>query len=224
MAKKKNSYKPPLQAYLIEVSVDIDGNFTYLSNGQDALTLRPRVGDTISWSVKVLGVPVPFQVTFPDYGPFGIVQRVVRSMHGHSLPATVTVSPLYHGNLVFKYTVSVPNGWSDDPDVEPVISDGMDPNAQDQNVILLSIVDGNLLLNSDNASFPFGQITWKWDGTAQDDFTLTFHDAVPPNWPTVATSQLQRIALYLDKPAAHDGYTIELVNFDLSADGNLTIG
>lgn len=220
--QKKTKYTPKL--YHVEVNVDSKGNFQYTANGVDAKTIRPRNTDKVSWSVKLGGIPVPFQVEFPGYGPFGIGNRVARSLFGATDPLTVSVPNYYHGNLVLKYTVTLPNGWSDDPDVVPVLSDGLDPLSLDTNVVLLSVdLQGNLVLNPPDASYAKGEVAWKWAGDPQDDFTLKFAAPVPAGWPPVTQSQSYRIALDLETPATAEKYTIETPNLGLSASGTLTI-
>jgi hypothetical protein len=212
-------------AYLIEVDVDISGNFKYSANGiPDASTIRPYNGDTISWSAKLMGVPVPFQVSFSGFSPFVGGTQVVRSMFGATDPVKVAVPSFYHGNLVFKYNVTIANGWSDDPDVEPVPSDGVEKTA-DQQMISLSIVNGSLVLDQPNASFIKGEVTWKWAAGPSDDFTLTFNGPppLPAGWPPQTSSQAKRIALDLET-AGSQNYTIQTLNLGLSSSGNtLTI-
>ena len=210
-------------AYHIEVNVDFDGNFKYSADKiPDASSIRPCNGDTISWSAKLMGTPVPFQVEFPDFGPFVGGRRVVRSMFQPTAPLTVAVPSYYHGNLVFKYTVTIVNGWSDDPDVEPVSSDGVDRMISASRVISLSIDGaGNLALDKPDESFSKGEVAWQWAGSQLDDFSLTF-DAAVPGWPLQANSQSQRITLDLKKPGAQS-YTIQTLNLGLSARGKLTI-
>ena len=222
--KKGQKAKHVLTAYNIEVDVDLYGNFRYSANGiPDASSIRPHNGDTISWSVKLGGIPVPFQVEFPGFGPFGMAGRVVRSMFQRTAPLTIAVPKYYHGNLVFKYTVTIANGWSDDPDVEPVPSDGVDKTAGTQ-VISLSIDNntGALVLDNLDATFVKGEVTWKWATAPLDDFTLTFKTP-PTGWPPQTNSQSQRIALDLETRGLSQPYTIQTLHLGLSVDGKLTI-
>jgi len=227
MPTKQKTLKRAPVAYHIKVNVETDGTFKYSAPGiPDASSIRPRNGDTISWSVSLRGVPGPFQVEFPGFSPFGTAKRVIRSMYQETDPLTVAVPSFYHGNLVFKYTVSIGNSWSDDPDVEPVVSDGL-LNTIGAQVISLSIDgNGNLTLDQPNASFDKGEVLWRWSGDALDDFKLTFDSPVPqgpPAWPAVTASQARRIDLVLTAPADEAGYTIETVNLGLAVDGELTI-
>src|ERR1700722_18821853 len=107
-AKKRRGTPPPPVAYHIKVNVDLHGKFTYTASGiPDASTIRPRNNDTIVWSVTFGGFPISFQVEFPGYGPFGAINRVVRSVLGATPPQTVNVPSYYKGNMVFKYTVTI---------------------------------------------------------------------------------------------------------------------
>lgn len=221
-AKTGREQMPAPVSYLIHVHVDAHGKFTYTADGiPDASSLKPRNGDTISWSLRHMGVPVPFQVEFPGFGPFGVGTRVVRSTFLPTDPLTVTVPKYYHGNLVFKYTVTMFNGWSDDPDVEPVPAVLIDKDTQ--NIILLSVsAGGDLVLNSSEQPFDKGEVEWKWDGQPLDDFVLTFDEQVA-GWPLQASSQSQRIVLDLESPGTAQDYTIQTVHLGLSADGTLSI-
>jgi len=224
-AKGRKAKKSAPVAYLIDVNVDVHGNFKYSAPGiPDASSIRPHNGDTLSWFAKFMGLPVPFQVTFPGFSPFAEGSQAVRSMFGATGPLTVAVPSFYHGNLVFKYTVSIANGWSDDPDVEPVPSDGVE-NTADTQAILLSISGGNLVLSNTNATFSKGEVSWKWAAGPSDDFTLTFNgpSPLPSGWPPQASSQSKRIALDLET-AGSQTYTIQTLNLGLSSSGNtLTI-
>jgi len=222
ITKRKNMEKRDPITYHVEVNVDVNGNFKYSAyNTPDASSIRPHNGDKISWSVRLMGIPVPFQVEFPDFSPFDKGVRAVRSMFQPSDPLTVFVPPFYHGNLVFKYTVTIANAWSDDPDVEPVPSDGV-AGTQDSQVLLLSIEGGNLVLNNPNASFSRGEVAWKWAGQPLDDFSLTFEATVPPGWPPHTNSQSRRIALDLET-AGSQYYNIQTLNLGLSVRGKLTL-
>jgi hypothetical protein len=219
--KKGKAPKHTPTAYHIKVDVDAGGNFKYTADGiPDASSIRPRNGDTIVWSATFVGIPVPFQVDFPGFGPFGAVNQVVRSMFQTTKPLTVAVPSFYHGNLVFKYTVTIANGWSDDPDVEPVPADAFD--ADDTQAISLSIVNQSLVLSNADASFSKGGVSWKWAPTPLDDFSITFDSPVPPGWPAETNSQAQRIALDLET-AGSQYYTLQTEQLGLSVRGKLTI-
>jgi hypothetical protein len=220
-AKKRRGTPPPPVAYHIKVNVDLHGKFTYTASGiPDASTIRPRNNDTIVWSVTFGGFPISFQVEFPGYGPFGAINRVVRSVLGATPPQTVNVPSYYKGNMVFKYTVTIANGWSDDPDVEPVPANALNADATPQ-VISLS-VDANsgvLSVDKPNAQFTKGEVTWQWAGDKLDDFTLTFDPIVPPGWPPQTASQSGRLALDMETPGTQT-YTIQTLHLGLSSSGN----
>ena len=219
---RRKAKKHTPTAYLIEVNVDVDGKFKYSAAGlPDASKIRPHNGDTISWSAKLMGIPVPFQVEFPGFGPFGTDHRVVRSMFQPTDPLTVAVPSWYPGNLVCKYTVTIGNGWSDDPDVEPVPSDAL-VHAR-ASVISLSIDNntGNFTLHQPDGPLHKGEVTWQWTGSPSDDFSLTFDHQIA-GWPLQVNSQSQKITLYLKTPGAQS-YTIQTLHLGLSVSGTLTI-
>lgn len=208
--------------HLIEVNADIHGNFEYLVNGAaGGASIRPHVGDTISWKATLMHLPISFQVEFSGFGPFGPGNQVVRSLFQKTKPLTVTVPKYYHGNLVFKYTVTLGNGWSDDPDIVPVPSQLLGDVAQ---VISLSIDNntGMLLVDPSDAQFVKGEVSWEWAGTPLDDFSVTF-DKTVSGWPPAASSEAKKITLDLET-AGYSTYTIQTSNLGLSSLGNkLTI-
>jgi hypothetical protein len=231
MAKKSSNAKRDPVNYHVMISVDKYGEFTYkLHKGGDASTIRPFNLDTIQWSLRVKGRPQPFFIEFPDYGPFGIHHRVVRSFGGPTQKLTVNVSPFFRGNLAMKYNVVLTNGWSDDPDVVPIPSDGLAAQLTVINPpILLSVNATGLVISPPPGAIQAGIVTWKWDDTVdesnRDDFDLEFKPAVP-GWPATASSSgTQEIVINL--PAAttrNNPYTITTENLGLKADSTLSVG
>ncbi len=221
MAKRKAS---PME-YRIQVNVDASGKFNYTVNGNPGGNrIQPNLGDTISWQVTWMNLPTAFQIEFASFGPFGGTNRVLRSPFGPTTPATVALPPNYRGNLIFEYTVSIANGWSDDPDVEPVPHDGIEATMDEQQVLLSLDGSGNLVITPDHQPFTKGVINWSWDPTqyVKDDFTITFKTP-EPGWPRSAQSQSDQVALNL--PAAPDpvSYTIETATLGVSGDSCITV-
>ena len=106
----------------INVDVDNNGKFTYLDQvGDPAEHLTLVKGDFVKWKVKSKGRRVHFQVTF-DKGnllsPFGEIKEIRSSRRGETDPLEVTTQHFGEGMW---YTVTLPNGWSNDPEafVEP---------------------------------------------------------------------------------------------------------
>jgi hypothetical protein len=214
-------------AYLIHVNADVSGNFTYTVNGNPSDgRIQPNIGDTISWQATWMNLPTAFQIQFTTLGPFGGASRVQRSLFGPTSPATVALPPNYRGNLIFEYTVTLANGWSDDPDVEPVPHDGI---AQDMNVqcVLLSLINGELVLTPSAADFSKGVVNWRWDPgqNFKDAFTLTFTTPplVPKGWPQGAQSQSGEIALNLPASNGVVNYTIDTATLGVSGGGSITV-
>ena len=193
-------------------------------NGHDARTLRPNLGDTISWSVRVDGKRRPFQIEFPGYGPFGYLTRAIRSVSKPTKPLAVTLPKKYGGNLVMKYRVTVPGSWSDDPDIVPPSSDGLITVARTPQVVSLDTdASGKLTLDKVNSNFSAGEVTWKWAGAPQDDFILTF-DTPGAGWPKNPTTSVNGvIVLPLMTPGSNQAYKIVTVHSYLTAEGVLTI-
>jgi hypothetical protein len=223
--KKPSKARPDPVLRSIQVAVDTNGNFTYTANGQDASVLRPNINDTITWAVTLIGVPVPFQVEFDGFSPFQGGVQVIRSLLQTTSPVTVSLPAHYLGNLVFKYTVSLFNGWYDDPIIQPVPSDGfIVTSSGSPSTITLSVdSNGNLVLTPPSASFPKGEVQWVWAANQPaDDFTVTF----PPNtpgFPLQATSSADTLDLNLQTAGGPVIYTVATLDTGLSASGSLTI-
>jgi hypothetical protein len=225
MPTKKKKYEALPVAYDIYVDVDRNGNFTYKANGKDASKLQPQLGDTISWSAKLRGKKTAFQVEFPSIAPFGVGSRVFRSAGKPTPPQTVALLPHYQGNLVFKYTVTVSNGWYDDPVIGPIPGDPLETGLLKAQIILLSAdANGGLKITSPPMPLAKGLVSWQWapQSAYTDDFVLTFNVPVVPGWPPVTNSQAQSIVLNL-QAAGTDSYTINTVNTGLTAPSTLTI-
>ena len=229
MAKKPNQAQRTPVNYLVQISVDKYGKFTYtLPNGSDASTITPSNLDTVQWSLKVKGRRQPFSIEFPDFGPFGIRHRIARSFGGPTEKLTVNVSPLYRGNLAMKYNVTLTNGWFDDPDVVPIPSDGLTLQILTVNPpILLSVDNTGLVISPPRVPIYAGIVTWKWDDATdesnRDDFDLKF-DPMVPGWPVTASSNgTQQIQLNLPAQPGNNPYTITTENLGLKAASTLTV-
>jgi hypothetical protein len=225
MTTKKKKKTVPVD-YLIEVNVDRRGNFTYTANGQKgASKFQPHLGDTISWVAKLKKRKTDFQVEFPGIAPFAGGVRAFRSAGRPTSPQTVALLPHYRGNLIFKYTVTVSNGWYDDPVIGPVPADGLLEGMNAQTILLSADNNGNLTIAAPPMPLPEGPVAWQWDphSAYTDDFVLTFKaPGVPAGWPPVTNSQDQTIVLNLQTPG-NDQYTINTVNTGLSAGSTLQI-
>jgi hypothetical protein len=228
MAKKtiKNSRKPQA-TFPIRVDVDKEGNFHYtLPNNQLGSTIHPHNNQTVSWQVFVKGRPRPFSIAFSENSPFGS-QNYIRSFGKRTEPLPVAVSKYYRGNLCMEYSVSLDNGWTDDPDIVPNPSDSIDPDAvKNPDILLYLNDDGKLTVSNDNAVLDKGVVTWIWKGgTDLGKFTLTFDPKVP-HWPPSTDSQghPNRIDLNLmDTDGVAHAYTIQSENFGETNTCYLTI-
>lgn len=209
----------------VRVAVDKKGNFTYtLKSGGDASSLiTRRKGDSISWSVRYKGKRVPFQIEFAGSGPFGFADRVIRSSGKDSAPLIVNVPDSYAGNYVMEYRVTVENGWSDDPDVVPILSDGTNGLVAPTIVTIAEDGKGGLTLAPPNATAAIGApVLWKWAGAPKGEFTLAFDDP-PPGWPPSTPSTSQQIALTFPVAGKGEAYAIKLNNSSLFGTGKLTV-
>jgi hypothetical protein len=233
MAKKPAKAKREPAQFDIYVVVKKDGSFHYtLEDGSEASTIRPFNNDTVRWTVKVRGCKEAFTIEFPDFSPFGVHNKVFRSFGGFTAPATVNVSPFFRGNLAMKYNVTLTNGWSDDPDIVPIPSDGL---AEDREIvnppILLSIGEGGLVISPPRMEMVAGVVIWQWDDgvpeSNRDDFDLEFNPRTPADlpagWPgSASTNGTQEIYLNLPK-GGNTPYTITTENMGLSARSSLTV-
>jgi hypothetical protein len=133
--------------------------------------------------------------------------------------------PHYQGNLVFKYIVTLANGWYDDPVITPVPADPLIGTTTSAQIILLSVDNtGNFTITPPVTPIVKGRVAWQWDTNSAytDDFVLTFAAKVPYGWPPATNSQAQIVVLNMQTPGT-DGYTINTVNTGLSASSTLTI-
>jgi hypothetical protein len=174
-------------------------------------------------------VPVAFQVEFPRYGPFSEGIRVVRSLFQETQPLTVGLPRHYNRNLAFKYTVTIANGWSDDPIVQPPPpNDGfiIQTTSTSTNVITLSVdaTTGVLSVSPLSPSFPAGAVTWQWATGSNpadiDDFTVTFADSSLGTGQETSNGGVLALNLKAGGPV---GYTVQTLDTGLSATDKLTI-
>jgi hypothetical protein len=194
--------RPPKNRVIV-ISLDADNNFVYkdLFDGTDASSLVLIKGDRLAWTLDSSISPQNFQVDFDVVNPFMRGRPV--SLRGNG---SITAPPLdfpfdsYSGNRILKYTVTLGNGWFDDPDVVPSPGDPVatglefhpkgviawvDPNTQD--AIMLTPPD--MTADATDAG-GFAQVTWVWDKTQPNPqpFSLQFEPnigpGIPSGWPT----------------------------------------
>jgi len=222
--------------FKILIGVNSNREFTYkeLYSGNDASSLTVVNGDQITW---VLDLAIPeraFQLDFDIINPFQLFRTVSLRDHGHIAAETVNFPRGYVGNRQLKYSVTLGNGWHDDPVVVPVENDGgiRGALALASNVLIqwADLQYMNIVLNPASYTTSSGggniPITWNWNVGPNDPtppFSLLFTN--PPNgWPN--TEQDSDPAITLSLPAGSSPYTITTmsgVGGQIQKSGTLTI-
>jgi hypothetical protein len=229
------------QNFTIQISLDENLDFQYndLFSNHDASSLAVINGDRISW---ILDPAIPermFQIDFGPINPFQIFHNVTFRGEGQVVTDPVSFPASYPGNRQLKYTVSLGNGLSDDPEVVPVES-----QAAFSGLIVLpkdfkvQWVDGTfqaITLNPPEVVKSAGgarvAVTWAWNVGATDPtppFSLAF-SSPPAGWPSTPINSTDidpKITLVLP-PGARTQFTISTVSGDgstnITAQGYLTI-
>ena len=229
--------RPP-QKFEIEISLDKANNFLYKehSSGKDATSIVVINDDQITW---VLDRAIPersLQIDFGNLNPFHLYTNVVLRGHGHVTSDPVSFSRTYPFNRQLKYTVTLGNGWSDDPDVVPVENDGGLRKTlavatdfaiawTSNQFTAVALTPAELSKSANGGATAL--VTWQWNVGANDPtppFTLVFANPVPPGWPP-STDATPGITLSL-APGPRTKFTIEAFAGDgspISVDGYLTI-
>lgn len=161
---------------LIVVKVHADGNFKYIDeSGNPAERVTVSVGDFLSWSVALAGRPTDFQITFKSLSPFKKL-REIRSNGGLSHPAQVTTN---HLGRSMSYTVTLPNGWSNDPEARVEGGGGnlIGGAASDVDIDFDPDKDGKIHLPNYSPVGRGGFV--RWESESGDPFTIAFpnHDS-----------------------------------------------
>lgn len=122
----------------------------------------------------------------------------------------------YSGNRILKYTVTLGNGWSDDPDIVPSPGDPVlggqdfypsgiitwvDPSTQKD--IYLNRTDMTADATDGGGT---AAVSWSWQGGQPNmqPFSVQFTGSIPPGWPaaeqdSVPVNKVPRIQLFLPK-------------------------
>jgi hypothetical protein len=135
----------------------------------------------------------------------------------------------FQGSRLCKYTVTLSNGWSDDPDVVPVPPDTL-PRPFDAPQIVVCLIAWHLdngtitgidLTPNNVASRAYQPVDWKWADSQPaptQDFTLHFDNQVP-GWPKDSGPDSEII---LTPGAGQSPFTIAIPGFPPKG-GNLTV-
>ena len=205
----------------IRIHVDAQHKFHYtdLFDGADAATgVRLIDSDQLAWVLDSSIAPRCFQIDFGLINPFR--NGVPFSLRGIDFIVSPKVSfpSTFAGNRILKYTVSLGNGWVDDPDVVPVPSDVVNPRPVDvahpadcsiswmdpATEAAIKLDPAGMSANATNSG-GLAMVTWQWAANQPDTgpFILQFLNPVnpvPDGWPklpTASTSVNPSIILYL---------------------------
>jgi len=230
--------------YTIVIQVDPHTRaFLYVNQatGEDASDISLVNGDRMVW---VLDSPIPertFQIDFPRLNPFQLGQA--QSFRGKdfavSPPVRVPITyPLGRG---FKYSVSLGNGWRDDPRCT-VVPEPPDPtttvvlkslkpagtfnlawtDATETNVVLRPKEDLTVTATGDSN---LATVVWQWGLTQQDSqpFCLTFQNP-PTGWTkkTLPSSPNPESITVVLPPGPKTTFTITTVSADQSTSITVT--
>ena len=179
----------------IRISVDRKNNFHYhevfSAEGEDASSLTTINGDRIAWILDSAIEPRTFQIDFDEINPFQIFRRMTLRGTDYIVSEKVKFPDTYKGNRNLKYTVSLGNGWQDDPDVVPVPADAgtmvhgfmlvtdCKISWTDPKYVAISLNPAEIVKNAGGGQVA---VTWQWDVGSTDPtppFHLHFDDPVP---------------------------------------------
>jgi hypothetical protein len=221
--------------------VDRKNNFHYheVFSGEDASSLTAINGDLIVWILDSAIEPRTFQIDFGEINPFQFLRRMTRRGTDYIGPEKVNFPDAYKGNKTLKYTVSLGNGWQDDPDVVPVPPDAgtilhgliLTPDGKiswtDNTYVAISLNPAEIVRSAGGGR---ATVIWQWDVGSTDPappFHLHFDDPVPSGCQRETDSTNAVITL---TPAASPKtrFVISTTKGDgsqdpISKDGHLTI-
>jgi len=184
----------------ILIGVDDERNFYYtdLFDETDAHTLKLINGDMLAWVLDPSISPRTFQIDFGVVNPFHIGVPVSLRGIDYVVSPKVKFRNTYQGNRHLKYTVTLGNGWVDDPDVVPVPEDAtlgglITPPHCDifwttPDEIAIDIDPKDLSIQS-GGNPPLAEMVWRWRSDQVDiqPFTLEFApdpgQLLPSGWP-----------------------------------------
>jgi hypothetical protein len=230
--------------FTIIISLDASLNFRYneLFSGNDASSLAVINGDLICW---ILDASIPerdLQIDFGLINPFKIFSNLSLRGEGQVVTPPVNFPSAYPGNRQLKYTVSLGNGFSDDPDVVPVESQlyalgnlALSGDFGLQWVAAQPPYQATILNPADVTKSAGGSkatLTWIWSvnpGDPTPPFNLVFTNP-PAGWPagvTYSTDVNPAITLVLP-PGGRTLFTITTTsgdggNSNVQAKGYLTV-
>jgi len=184
----------------ILISLDAQRNFQYkdLFDGSEAHTLKLINGDILSWVLDAAIQPRSFQIDFDVVNPFHIGRAVSLRGLDYVVSPPVKFRATYQGNRHLKYTVTLGNGWQDDPDVVPVPEDATlgDLHVPTYSHILWTTadetaiaLDQTVLSVPASGTPPLAELIWSWRNDQIDiqPFSIEFApDAgqlLPAGWP-----------------------------------------
>ena len=105
---------------LVRVNVE-NGHFDYADKqGEPAESIKVLPGDHLAWDVRLNGARTAFQISFKSLSPFRKTKEI-RSDGGMTTPIKVETIHIDKG---LPYTVTLPNGWSNDPEARVEGADG----------------------------------------------------------------------------------------------------
>jgi hypothetical protein len=202
----------------VRVDVSLEGSFKYLDEKNvPAERVKVTQGDDLSWNVRLDGRPTAFQITFKNLSPFDKIKEI-RSDGGLTNPEKVTTK---HAGRAMSYTVTLPNGWSNDPEarVEEAGGESGTNATPDPAPIEIDPLSGVIILPASTTVARKGWVRWQ---SASGTFKVTF--TAPSPFGTaelysesngILESQILKTATLGDHP-----YTVTMTGSGVPGTGN----
>jgi hypothetical protein len=235
--KKGAGVRGPIKWQILIGMAGKSGTFTYLDKATRKINLQrlfPINGDTIEWTLDSPFKKQAFQISFSDLNPFDNGTPVSYRGNGGVLSPPVNFLETFMGSKLCKYTVSLSNGWVDDPDVVPVPADaGLHPNiplvtaaCEIRWIVTNGAIAGvELVPGTANMTSRIHQpVEWKWASGQQfetEDFTVTFANPVPKD--CAASNDSTELDLVLTPGAANTTFTVSTHGFTTATPGTLKV-
>jgi hypothetical protein len=219
--------------YTILIQVDPHTRVFHYTNpptGDDVKTIVLVNGDRLVWVLDPLLPERTFQIDFDVLNPFRVGRAVSFRGSDFVVSPAVRLPVPYSADRGFKYSVSLGNGWQDDPRCI-VVPEPPDPNNpfEIMKLVKVSTTDNISWTDSSETAIALSTIDiaaqasgvsktatviWQWDPAQQDTqpFTLKFTpplgNSIPPGWPTTPQTDPECITLSLP-PGAKTPFRID---------------
>ena len=172
-------------------------SYTELTTNVPAATITLLRGDRVTWALDQSLPERTFQIDFGPLNPFHPGKPISFRGSDFAMSAAVRLSKVYplNNSSIFKYSVSLANGWTDDPHCL-VVPEPPDPHhfrnadqdcsiswTDDSETAIILTPSPNVSLHTGTANSTTMVIGWADGQPDTQPFSLTF--TTPPNgWPS----------------------------------------